>query len=66
MISRCDGNLETTRKQSSVAAVEWIRRLKLIDTPAMTKDETSKYNLLTPDGKTLQFWSSDGSEASTQ
>jgi len=42
------------------------RRLKLIDTPAMTKDETSKYTLLTPDGKALQFWSSDGSEASTQ
>ena len=42
------------------------RRLKLIDTPAMTKDETSKYTLLTPDGKALQFWSSDGSEASTR
>jgi hypothetical protein len=32
----------------------------------MTKDETSKYTLLTPDGKALQFWSSDGSEASAQ
>jgi len=41
-------------------------RLKLIDAPATTKDETSKYTLLTLDGKALQFWSSDGSEASTQ
>jgi len=32
----------------------------------MTKDETSKYTLLTPDGKALQFWSSDKSEASTR
>jgi len=35
--------------------VKWLRRLKLIDAPAMTKDETSKYTLLTPDGKALQF-----------
>ena len=35
--------------------VKWLRRLKLIDAPATTKDETSKYTLLTPDGKALQF-----------
>ena len=26
--------------------VKWLRRLKLIDAPAMTKDETSKYTIL--------------------
>jgi sulfane dehydrogenase subunit SoxC len=35
--------------------VKWLRRLKVTDSPVMTKDETSKYTLLTPDGKALQF-----------
>jgi sulfane dehydrogenase subunit SoxC len=35
--------------------VKWLRRLKVIDSPVMTKDETSKYTLLEPDGKALQF-----------
>jgi sulfane dehydrogenase subunit SoxC len=35
--------------------VKWLRRLKLVDAPAMTKDETSKYTLLQPDGTALQF-----------
>jgi sulfane dehydrogenase subunit SoxC len=35
--------------------IKWLRRLKLIREPAMTKDETSKYTLLQPDGTALQF-----------
>lgn len=35
--------------------VKWLRRIKVTDGPVMTKDETSKYTLLTPDGKALQF-----------
>lgn len=35
--------------------VKWLRRLKLVESPAMTKDETSKYTLLQPDGTALQF-----------
>ncbi len=35
--------------------VKWLRRLKLTDAPVMTKDETSKYTVLLPDGKAWQF-----------
>ena len=35
--------------------VKWLRRLKLTANPAMTKDETSKYTILLPDGKAWQF-----------
>jgi sulfane dehydrogenase subunit SoxC len=35
--------------------VKWLRRLKLTDEPVMTKDETSKYTITLPDGKSLQF-----------
>jgi sulfane dehydrogenase subunit SoxC len=35
--------------------VKWLRRIKLTEGPTMTKDETSKYTLLEPDGKSLQF-----------
>ena len=35
--------------------VKWLRRLKLVDAPAMTKDETSKYTILLKDGKAWQF-----------
>jgi sulfane dehydrogenase subunit SoxC len=35
--------------------VKWLRRLKLTAGPTMTKDETSKYTMLLPDGKSLQF-----------
>ncbi|WP_245257512.1 sulfite dehydrogenase [Methylocapsa acidiphila] len=35
--------------------VKWLRRIKLTEEPTMTRDETSKYTLLTPDGKALQF-----------
>jgi len=35
--------------------VKWLRRLKLVAEPVMTKDETSKYTLLQPDGSALQF-----------
>jgi hypothetical protein len=35
--------------------LKWLRRLKLIDAPAVTKDETSNYTLLTPDGKALRL-----------
>jgi sulfane dehydrogenase subunit SoxC len=36
-------------------SVKWLRRLKATDGPTHTKDETSKYTDLLPDGKALQF-----------
>jgi sulfane dehydrogenase subunit SoxC len=36
-------------------SVKWLRRLKLVTEPAMTKDETSKYTILLKDGKAWQF-----------
>jgi len=35
--------------------VKWLRRLKVIATPIMTKDETSRYTDLQADGKSLMF-----------
>jgi sulfane dehydrogenase subunit SoxC len=35
--------------------VKWLRRIKLTEGPAMTKDETSKYTILQRDGRSLQF-----------
>jgi sulfane dehydrogenase subunit SoxC len=35
--------------------VKWLHRLKLTDGPTHTKDETSKYTDLMPDGKARQF-----------
>jgi sulfane dehydrogenase subunit SoxC len=35
--------------------VKWLRRLKVTAEPLMTKDETSKYTDLLPDGKAMQF-----------
>jgi sulfane dehydrogenase subunit SoxC len=35
--------------------VKWLRRLKLMDQPAMSREETSKYTDLMPDGKARQF-----------
>ena len=35
--------------------VKWLRRLKAIDRPAMTREETSKYTDLMPDGTARQF-----------
>ena len=35
--------------------VKWLRRLKLTEGPMMTKDETSKYTITLPSGKTQQF-----------
>ena len=37
-------------------SVKWLRRLKLVEAPVMTKDETSKYSILRPDGKAWQFF----------
>ena len=37
------------------ASVKWLRRLKLSDTPFMTREETSKYTDLMADGKARQF-----------
>ncbi len=36
-------------------SVKWLRRIKLTDAPTHTKDETSKYTELQPDGKSRQF-----------
>ena len=35
--------------------VKWLRRLKVTEGPTHTKDETSKYTDLLPDGRALQF-----------
>lgn len=35
--------------------VKWLRRLKVLDGPAMTREETSKYTDLMPDGTARQF-----------
>ena len=35
--------------------VKWLRRLKLVDAPIMTKDETSKYTILLKEDKAWQF-----------
>jgi sulfane dehydrogenase subunit SoxC len=35
--------------------VKWLRRIKATELPTYTKDETSKYTDLQPDGKALQF-----------
>jgi sulfane dehydrogenase subunit SoxC len=35
--------------------IKWLRRLQLIDRPAMTKDEAASYTDLLPDGKARQF-----------
>ena len=36
-------------------SVKWLRRLKVVSTPTMTKDETSRYTDLQADGKALMF-----------
>lgn len=35
--------------------IKWLRRLQLADAPFMTREETSKYTDLLPDGKARQF-----------
>jgi sulfane dehydrogenase subunit SoxC len=35
--------------------VKWLRRIKVMDSPAMTRWETSKYTDLLPDGRARQF-----------
>src|SRR5258708_24429649 len=35
--------------------VKWLRRIKATEGPTHTKDETSKYTDLQPDGRALQF-----------
>ena len=35
--------------------VKWLARIKLTEGPTFTKDETSKYTELMPDGKAMQF-----------
>lgn len=36
-------------------SVKWLRRLKLLEAPVMTKDETSKYSILLKEGRVAQF-----------
>ena len=36
-------------------SVKWLRRIKVTAAPSMTKDETSKYTDLLPDGRSLMF-----------
>ena len=37
------------------ASVKWLRQIKVVDAPLMTRDETSKYTDLLPDGRARQF-----------
>jgi sulfane dehydrogenase subunit SoxC len=37
------------------ANVKWLRQIKVVDAPLMTRDETSKYTDLLPDGRARQF-----------
>jgi sulfane dehydrogenase subunit SoxC len=37
------------------ASVKWLRQIKVVDEPMMTRDETSKYTDLLPDGRARQF-----------
>ena len=36
-------------------SIKWLRRIKVVDRPYMTREETSKYTDLLPDGKARQF-----------
>ncbi len=36
-------------------AIKWLRRIEVSDVPFMTREETSKYTDLMPDGRALQF-----------
>ena len=36
-------------------SIKWLRRLKAIASPMMTRDETSKYTMLLPSGRARQF-----------
>lgn len=38
-----------------ITQVKWIRQLKLVEKPAMTRDETAAYTDLLPDGSARQF-----------
>ena len=35
--------------------IKWLRRIKAVDGPTHTRDETSRYSLLRPDGKAQEF-----------
>ncbi|HTL76730.1 MAG TPA: sulfite dehydrogenase [Casimicrobiaceae bacterium] len=45
MVPGCEGNIN----------IKWLRRIEVSDTPFMTREETSKYTDLLPDGKAVQF-----------
>lgn len=36
-------------------SVKWLRQIKVVDQPVMTRDETAKYTDLLPDGRARQF-----------
>jgi sulfane dehydrogenase subunit SoxC len=36
-------------------SVKWLRRIKLTESPTMTRDETSRYSVLLQDGRVAQF-----------
>jgi sulfane dehydrogenase subunit SoxC len=37
------------------SSVKWVRQIKVVDQPVMSRDETSKYTDLMPDGRARQF-----------
>jgi sulfane dehydrogenase subunit SoxC len=37
------------------SSVKWVRQIKVVDEPVMSRDETSKYTDLMPDGRARQF-----------
>lgn len=45
MVPGCEGNIN----------IKWLRRIEVSDAPFMTREETSKYTDLLPNGKAVQF-----------
>lgn len=39
----------------AITHIKWVRRLKAVTSPVMTRDETAKYTEIMPDGKARQF-----------
>ena len=47
-------------------SIKWLRRLKIAAEPFMTREETSKYTDLMPDGRARQFHMDDAGEIGDQ
>ena len=52
---RLSGAAASCRATRANTCIKWLRRLKLIDQPNMSRDETSKYTDPLPNGTARQF-----------